>query len=100
MYIVKLVDTSNGRDNPIILSVYHFKKFQNALAFATDKESELFENLPDDRIDTLGNPHIICGSVHEKKKKTSYMDDFELRYENGLYVYIGEPFCADKWIAK
>ena len=84
MFVVKIYKEKQ------LLDVIHYNIFQNALADIGDKS--VFENIPKNLIDTLGNPEIYCFSRDEE---TNTADDFEFRYSNGVIVYLGEIFPID-----
>lgn len=87
MFVAKIYT----REKKEILDVRHYSVFQNALADIAVKE--MFENIPDELVETLGNPDIRCHSVSET---TNIADDFEFRYTNGVIVYLGEICPVDK----
>ena len=73
-----------------LLDVKHYISFQNALANIADKY--IFDSVPDELVNTLGNPEIHCFSYSEE---TGEADDFEFRYPNGVMVYVGEISPVD-----
>lgn len=71
-------------ENEYFCSKY-FRRFENAVAYVSD--GNLFKDyLPEEKIGTLGKPEIYYGS----KDADGNADDFELRYENDIVVYIGQ----------
>lgn len=87
MYVMKI------SFNNQLLSVQHYKHFQNAIAdiseenfftyISIDKAKEVKEN--------LGNPKIFYAGSDSK----GIADDFEFRYPNGLNIYIGTILPED-----
>lgn len=93
MYIVKI---SKEKE---LLGVDHYIHFENALADISDGSA--FEKIiPQDKLDAIdamgdwGRPRISCHS-HAIHEKTGVADDFELKYDNGVLVYIGKIMASD-----
>lgn len=73
-----------------LLHVAHYKKFRNALAAIGNKN--IFEEISDELLNSLGNPDIRPYSHDDIK---GIADDFEFRYSNGVRVYVGEIIPSD-----
>lgn len=86
MFVAKIYTTDKQ-----ILDVKHYLVFQNALADIASED--MFENIPNELLETLGSPDIHCHSVSET---TNAADDFEFRYPNGVIVYLGEIYAVDE----
>lgn len=84
MYTVKVYNKEH------LFDVMHYNAFQNALADISNKK--VFETIPKELIDSLGNPGIYYGSWDEEN---DIADDFEFRYENGVTAYVGETYTVD-----
>lgn len=85
MFVVKITK------NKQLLDVKHYKVFQNAIADIGSKN--IFENIEEELVETLGNPEIRSFSYSEI---TGISDDFEFRYQNGVNVYLGELSFVDE----
>ena len=84
MYTVKVYNKEH------LFDVMHYNAFQNALADISNKK--VFETIPEEFLDSLGNPNICFSSWDEKN---NVADDFEFRFENGVIVYIGKTYTKD-----
>ena len=85
MYLVKVC---KGKQ---ILKVQHYNHIENVLKDISN--NSLFDDLPEEitSITDVQNPEIYYASEDENKMA----DDFEFRYEDGIYVYAGRICCVD-----
>ena len=79
--------------NNQLLSVQHYKHFQNAIADIS--EENFFNYISIDEAEAvkenLGNPKILYAGINSN----GIADDFEFRYPNGLNIYIGTILPED-----
>lgn len=88
MYIVK---TFNKKEDGtvIVFDIAHFEHFENALAYVIDLEP--FMDIPDSYHFT---PDVRA--LHYSSRGCDDLaDDFEIRYECGITVYIGQIYIKD-----
>ena len=85
MYVVEV------RKGKEILKVQHYNHIENVLAAIAN--NNIFDNLPEEITDItdVHNPEIYYASEDED----GMADDFEFRYEDGIYVYVGRICCVD-----
>ena len=86
MYVVKV-----GKKKEI-LKVQHYNHIENVLAAIAN--NNLFDDLPKEVTDITDaqNPIIYYASEDEY----GIADDFEFRYKDGIYVYVGRICCVDE----
>jgi hypothetical protein len=86
MYLVKIVKNHN------VLSILHYQYFENIIAGIADQSifSEIDTSLiPKD----YKSPKIYFASTNPEHNTA---DDFEFRYEDGMYIYAGTISVFDK----
>lgn len=89
MYLVKICKEKQ------ILDILHYQKFENIFADVADKTIFREDFIPEEimlEINKCEYPKIFCASETEN----GIADDFEFRYENGIYVYAGTIHLGDK----
>lgn len=89
MYLVKVCKDRQ------ILDVLHYHRFENVFADVADKTIFREDMIPESimlEIDKCDYPKIYCASETEE----GIADDFEFRYENGIYVYVGRVLFGDR----
>lgn len=86
MYVAKILKDQQ------LLDVKHYEHFENAVAEIGDLD--MFDNLPAELYNTLGNPEIYCGSINN-----GIADDFEFRYENGVNVHVGTVMTQEQRVS-
>lgn len=90
MYIVKIVKRDKEKNQE--LDIMYFHHIENVLAAIADKTIFRKEHISEKIIMECSkeNPSIFYGGVSSSKA-----DDFEFRYTNGIYIYVGEPLFFD-----
>lgn len=89
MYLVKVCKEKQ------ILDVLHYQRFENVFADVSDKTIFRDGIIPDEimlEIDKCECPKIFCAS----ESSEGVADDFEFRYGNGIYVYVGTIRLEDR----
>jgi hypothetical protein len=91
MYLLKI--SKDGQ----ILAVQHYKHFENAVAAISDYS--LFDLIPDEVINQMGEWGVPRISCHGINNETGISDDFEFKYPCGILIYVGRIlFEEDKQI--
>lgn len=87
IYVAKIYNS-----NKQILDIHHYRHFENVIADISDANNTLFRSLSQNERSTLGKMSIINSSFDDEHNLN---DDFTIRFENNISIYIGQIMLKD-----